>query len=353
MIQKRGKSYGVSVYDPLVKRNVWVGTAGKLEDARRLERDKAAAFSKRRVRAGTVRAFSKLWFERFARQEATTNRHNRQMLKPFLEEFGDRKLDSIGRAEARAWAVQHRGNAKVVSAFFNDAIDAEAAESNPFSKLKLPQSRGRQDLVPLTPEQLAHLADSALPVMADHYGPVFRALVLFAGYSGLRPGELCGLTWKDIDFGKGEIHVVRQVRPDGSVALPKNRRERTVVLTPPAREALQSILPAGSPWLFPTVTGRRMNRGSMNYQWRRVTAQAGMPGVDMYEARHFFGSQLADMGLTARDIAEQMGNSPEVCERVYVHLYQDRSSDRIRRAFAENVTGIATHLARIEGGKAS
>jgi hypothetical protein len=50
-------------------------------------------------------------------------------------------------------------------------------------------------------------------------------------------------------------------------------------------------------------------------------------------------------GLQARDIAEQLGNSAEVCERVYVHASEDRARDRLRIAFggapheAKNATG--------------
>ena len=70
-----------------------------------------------------------------------------------------------------------------------------------------------------------------------------------------------------------------------------------------------------------------------------------MPTITPYDLRHFCGSLLADRGLQARDIAEQLGNSAEVCERVYVHVYADRARDRLRIAFggapheAKNATG--------------
>jgi integrase len=38
-----------------------------------------------------------------------------------------------------------------------------------------------------------------------------RTMVLLAVFTGLRVGELLGLKWKDIDFQKMEIHVIRSI----------------------------------------------------------------------------------------------------------------------------------------------
>lgn len=351
-IHKRSTGYGVAVYDPREKRKVWQGTRETLKEARRLERDRSTVMSKRRVRAGTVNDFARVWWEHYPRREPTTNRHNRQILKAFFARFGERKLDDIGRAEARAWAVEHPHTAKVVSAFYNDAIDAEAVEVNPFSKLRLEQSKGRSNIVPLTEQDVSALADAALEVFDAFYGPTFRALVLFAAYTGVRPGELAGLTWRDVDLGQCEVLVERQVRPDGTLALPKENRVRRILVPPPARDALTSIMPPSLPWLFPTVTGKRMRRGSLNYSWRRVRDMAGRPTVDLYELRHFAASHMADMGMTARDMSEQLGNSPEVCERVYVHSYEGRWRDRLRAAYGVNVSPLREHLGSAGGGVA-
>jgi integrase len=65
-----------------------------------------------------------------------------------------------------------------------------------------------------------------------------KALLVFAAYSGMRPGELFALEWPDIDFGAMRIHVNRRVYK-GRVGLPKSNKVRTIALTPPARAARQ------------------------------------------------------------------------------------------------------------------
>ena len=63
--------------------------------------------------------------------------------------------------------------------------------------------------------------------------------------------------------------------------------------------------------------------------------QEADPGFDFYELRHWFGSTLAAAKVSAFDIADQMGNSPEECMRTYVHTRSEDARDRVRRAVAE------------------
>jgi integrase len=69
------------------------------------------------------------------------------------------------------------------------------------------------------------------------YAPQMKALLIFAAYSGMRPGELFALEWPDIDFDAMRIHVSRRVYK-GRVGLPKSNKVRTIALTPPARDAI-------------------------------------------------------------------------------------------------------------------
>jgi integrase len=328
MIRKRGSRYQVLVYDVATGRKRSVGTRGTWREARQLEA--ANVRDRPSDKAPLVREFAALWFDVYSRPEPTTNRHNRQMVKPFLATFGDRPLDTIGRAEAKAWAQRHPHAAKVGAALFNDAIDAEAASSNPFARLGLARGRGRQDAIPLTEEQVQRLADCSLTALDRFYGPTVRAMILFHAYTGLRSGELCGVEWRDLTGD--ELVVARQVRPDGSLALPKTKRIRRIVVPPIALDAVGTV-PQQYDWIFPSARGKRMARGSHLYAFNQVKQAAGLPRITPYDLRHFCGSLLADRGLQARDIAEQLGNSAEVCERVYVHAYEDRTRDRLRIAF--------------------
>ena len=61
----------------------------------------------------------------------------------------------------------------------------------------------------------------------------YRALLATAIFTGLRLGELLGLTWGDVDFDAGLVRVRKQLGRDGVLVPPKtDQAVRDVVLMP-------------------------------------------------------------------------------------------------------------------------
>jgi integrase len=221
---------------------------------------------------------------------------------------------------------------------------------NPFARL-VTEGKGRQDITPLSEAEVRRLGEICVEVHGVLFGSIFRAMVLFAAWTGCRPGELAGMRRTDLDHDAGTVRVERQRRKDG-LKLPKTKRRREIVMPAPAAAAIESMPTRHMEWLFTTPTGRPFCKGSWGYYWRPVrdAFERELPAahwlserleldpgdhLDMYELRHFCGSLLADRGCSARDIAEQLGNSETVCERVYIHPYRDRVRARVRAAFEQ------------------
>jgi integrase len=359
MIRKKGKKFEVWVYNPAVGRKVYVGIYAKRGPATeqgtaRYEEIKAEQefhpFGQ--VYSGTLRALAKWWLGEHPRPEQTTNDYNAANLRLFLDEFGDRRPDRITKAEAKRIAERRPHVARTVSAMYNDAIRYIEGYrgGNPFAKL-VTESKGRQDITPLNEDEVRRLAQLAVEVWGLLFGAVFRAMILFAAWTGCRPGELAGMRHDDLDFEQGTVSVERQLRKDG-LKLPKTKRKRLIVMPREAAEAVRSMPVQHLEWLFTTPTGRPFCKGSWGYYWRPVrdAFERELPRdhwlrrrvefdpddhLDMYELRHFCGSLLADRGCSARDIAEQLGNSEHVCSRIYIHPYRDRVRARVRAAFEQ------------------
>ena len=94
--------------------------------------------------------------------------------------------------------------------------------------------------------------------------PAYRPIIATAIFTGLRQGELLGLTWADIDFDAGVIHVRRQLDRDGGYAAPKTPQAyRDVILMPSLATLLREHKLAsahsrpGDP-VFATLTGAPM-----------------------------------------------------------------------------------------------
>ena len=89
-----------------------------------------------------------------------------------------------------------------MSAVFNHAVRWEWIDVNPIRMVRQSAKRTRMPIV-LSIEQIAAL----LRILKE---PA-RTMVFLAVFTGLRVGELLGLKWKDIDFQKMEVHVIRSI----------------------------------------------------------------------------------------------------------------------------------------------
>jgi integrase len=338
-------AYECKVYDPRVKKLVYVGRRKLERDAKKLFREKTEELQGVAPSELTIRDYAPQWLEHHhgpgtKRPAESTRKVNAGNLKGFLEEFGDRRLDGgVGRKEALRWSKGRQHVAKTVAAMFNDAVDDEDARGNPFANRRHERSKERRLIAPITQEELDRLADIALRHWgADGYGRVARAWVLFSAWVGCRPGETFSVPLRNVDFHRGLV-TIRRVKP------PYNTD--TVVIPKAALDALREVqgdLAQVGP-MFRSVTGRPIAKGGLSYHWSPIAhafretvseerweaLTEGQPSFAIYSLRHRVASVMADRGASARDIAEQLGNTAEVCERVYIHPYADDVRERNRK----------------------
>jgi integrase len=353
MIVKRGSGYGVSVYDARLKRKRWVGTFPTRREAKEAERRTS---QKTRITSSlTCDEFARQWQEDYARAAPATRRSYRYALVRFASDFAGVRLSELQRPTVRAWAmIQPQSNVRVVRAMLNDAInDGLHAGPNPFANLRREQPRGRKDLTALVEAELQELASVAVAVHGD-YGGTFRAMILFAAYVGLRPGELFALERTDVRFD--EVVIRQNLDGTGELKLPKNGKPRVVILPPPARDALLDV-PARleAPWLFVTRTGRRFSKSSLLYYWNPVRAAFGRPGMDFYELRHYCATHLLELGVSHADVAVQLGHTDggALVMSTYGHPSEDLARERLKRAYASNIAAVPFRGVRSQVGRNS
>jgi len=119
----------------------------------------------------------------------------------------------------------------------------------------------------------------------DAESPDIRAMIWVSGTTGMRFGELSGLTWEDVDFDKGVIHVRRSVVKK-KVFPTKTNSNRSVPLLPAVAEILeehrawlQHQLFAKDNLVFPSRAGTHREPSCTIAPLRRCAARAGVDKV--------------------------------------------------------------------------
>jgi integrase len=337
-IVPRNGTYGVKVWDRGQKRYRWIGSFATEAEAVRAESDAT-------LRPGrdtpTVEQWGRVWLSDYAREAPATQRSYRYAVEQIKAKLGARKLGDIGRPEARRVANGWpRSTARVARTMWADAVRDGVCEVNPWTNLRLETPKGRKDIDALTEQEIVELAELASELSGD-YGVEARAIVLTLAYTGMRPGELCAMRRSDVDLDALEIVVQRSLDGTGREKAPKNGLARRIILPAIAAEAI-ALVPEriGSPYVFHTVRGRRLTKGTLAYFWRNVRAgwvARGHRPIDLYELRHACATMLVERGLNVGDVAFQLGHQDggRLVMTLYGHPGEDAIRDRLKMAHSQ------------------
>lgn len=174
-----------------------------------------------------VKDFLVTWLENVVRpnvKRTTYVNYSSAVRSRILPHLGARILQDLRPRDLDAWlqvlvkeGLSHgtiRSTKTVLSIALKYAVyPGEIIKTNPTSGLTIPRSAPKK-VVPrviVAPERFA-----AIPTEAKWY-----AAVKILYHTGMRLGEALGLSWSDIDFKTGEIHIVRQRVRRGYFDTPK------------------------------------------------------------------------------------------------------------------------------------
>jgi integrase len=158
----------------------------------------------------------------------------------------------------------------------------------------------------------------------DELGPLYA----LAATTGLRLGELLGLSWPDVDIARGTLTVRRSLAIDAtggwSLADPKSSTSRrTIPLPTVARVALDrqmarqaaAKLGAGDLWqdraglVFTDAIGRPLRPGAVAHVFRRARNGLGLPPIRFHDLRHTAATLMLAEGVPLAVISEWLGHA--------------------------------------------
>ncbi|MGP9581329.1 tyrosine-type recombinase/integrase [Brachybacterium sp. AOP35-5H-19] len=205
------------------------------------------------------------------------------------------------------------------------AEDDGLIRSNP-CRVKGAASVQHPERLPLTPEQVTALAGAIRPD--------YRAAVLVAAWSGLRPGELFALRRADVSDGGALVTVRRALVevPGEPVAYgpPKSTAgRRSVTLPGSVAAALAEHFeaytgPDPEALVFATAAGGPVRSGVRSRVLCPARERIGRPDVTWHHLRHTGATLAAIAGATQAELQARIGHSSPRAAAIYQHARSER-----------------------------
>jgi len=161
-------------------------------------------------------------------------------------------------------------------------------------------------------------------------------VVVLALSTGMRQGEIMGLTWDVVDLNRGRA-ILHET---------KNGERRAVAITGHALEQLRELAKVrriDSNLLFPSkeITPQKPQKGmDLRVPWLAALKIAGIEDFKFHDLRHSAASYLAMNGASLAEIAEVLGHKTLQMVKRYAHLSEGHTA-RVVASMNDKIFGGA------------
>lgn len=237
---------------------------------------------------------------------------------------------------------------QVVSGALNEAMRLGLIHTNPMIGVRIPSPKRRVYTIWTIDD-----AQRALEAAADD--PLLHPYYMLALFTGMRPGEMRALLWRDVDLDTGAITVGATMTRDANYAsirgdATKNGESRTVYVTPEVVAALKRHRArqnerrlAADAWhtagyVFDRGNGVYLPQQTIHKRHKAFCVKHGLPECRLHDLRHFAGTMLLESGVDIKVVAETLGHrSDRTTREVYQHV-----STKQRRDVADTLRELLT-----------
>ena len=223
----------------------------------------------------------------------------------------------------------------------NQAVSNNLIRVNPATACVLPKVQ-KPEIKPLEPGEIYRILQEA---KEDDY----QNLVIVALFTGMRQGELLGLSWDCVDFETGVIIVKQQLQhKDGKYFLcsPKSNKPRKMLPAPLVMDALKAEQEkqrlaqqqAGEVWsnpfnlVFTDASGKNLVRRTVVKHFKAIAERAGAGDARFHDMRHSFAVASLLAGDDIKTVQENLGHATAAFTLdVYGHVTEQMRRDSASR----------------------
>jgi len=242
----------------------------------------------------------------------------------YNEKVKSGKLDGSGGLSAKTMKNLHNMLHKAL----NQAVYLGMIPKNPSDLAVLPK-RKKVEMRYFLPEDQKRLQEVIK-------GDKLEMAILLDLYTGMRQGELLGLTWENVhieDKGQSYVRVTQTLNriknPDENspnktiltICEPKTRHSiRTIPLLPEIAEKLKhyheqqtsylhSIGLPPAKFVFTSTTGTPIEPRDFQRDFKKILVKNGLPIVNVHGIRHTFATRSLESGMSVKTLSKILGHS--------------------------------------------
>jgi integrase len=238
-------------------------------------------------------------------------------LNPF---FGDYQISQIGQSLFLDY-VREAKKTNPTRKLENDTVTMNMIMRKAFKSRHVPELLSFRNPDPPR-EKRRILSEAEIKALLEVSDSKLKLFIIIAYTMGMRPNEILSLEWKEVDLERGFLKVLASKN--------KNRRGRTIAISPEALEALKvhrSKIPEATA-VFPSRFKSQTHLTTIDGPWMEALETAGLDkSIVRYNLRHSAATEMARRiraGVTTIvHVCRYLDHDIETFAKHYLHLTED------------------------------
>ena len=245
-----------------------------------------------------------------ANKKASSYSRDLYTMRMFDKEFEAKDIQHITTWQIEKWKTERKKEFKSATVnrelatlkhFFSKAVEWGKLKENPANR-KVKFFKGAVNRV-------RFLMPDEFQMLLSNCEDFLKPIVTLAVHSGMRRGEILGLTWDRVDLEKGIITIIDT----------KNSERKDIPMDETVKATLKGVERKGD-YVFSIKDGRPLYPMRLHYAFHEALDRSGIIDFRFHDLRHTFASNLVMAGVKIEKVQKLMGHKMIAMTQRYAHL---------------------------------
>lgn len=287
-----------------------------------------------------------------------------------LPHFGKKLLKQIKPVDLQEWqnividktsiSTLHK-HRNIFRGILDDAVREEYISTNPFDKVKRPIAEDKE-IKPFTKDEIEKIIKTASLKMRNFF--------VISVFTGMRTGELTGLTWDDIDYERKEIRINKTLNRGKSHSVKTKSSIRTIDMLPIVEQYLKEQYKlTNETYLrekhkdndsfeftnFVFLNSKYkpyFSSDILNISLKKVLDRCNIPKRTLYNTRHTFASMMLTNNESIMWVSQMLGHkTANITFERYARFIKEDAKNRAKFINDWHIFGTHDNPTRLKADK--